>query len=146
MIKKLKEMYKKYEEIIMYLIIGGLTTLVNILVYFLVTHTFLNPGDKLELQIAEVISWTVAVVFAYYTNHKYVFKRKNEASLKEAISFFTSRLTTLVIEMIIMYIFVSELKFDDKIIKIIAQIVVIVLNYVFSKFIVFKKEKNSNLK
>ena len=144
MIKKLKEMYKKYEEIIMYLIIGGITTLVNILIYFLVTHTFLNPGDKLELQIAEVISWTVAVVFAYYTNRKYVFKRKNEASLKEAISFFTSRLTTLVIEMIIMYIFVSELKFDDKIIKIIAQIVVIVLNYVFSKFIVFKKEKNSN--
>ena len=82
-------MYKKYEEIIMYLIIGGLTTLVNIRVYFLVTHTFLNPGDKLELQIAEVISWTVAVIFAYYTNRKYFFKRKNEASLKEAISFFT---------------------------------------------------------
>ena len=143
MIKKLKEMYKKYEEIIMYLIIGGLTTLVNILVYFLVTHTFLNPGDKLELQIAEVISWIVAVVFAYYTNRKYVFRRKNKASLKEATSFFTSRLSTLLIEMLIMYIFVSELKFDDKIIKIIAQIVVIVLNYVFSKFIVFKKEKNS---
>ena len=143
MIKKIKEITKKYEEIIAYLIIGALTTLVNILVYYLVTHTFLNPGDKLELQIAEIISWVVAVLFAYYTNRKYVFRRKNNATAKEAISFFASRLSTLLIEMVIMYIFVSELKFDDKIIKIIAQVVVIVLNYVFSKFIVFKKEKNS---
>ena len=144
MIKKIKEMYKKYEEIILYLIIGGLTTLVNILVYYLVTHSFLNPNDKIELQIAEVISWVVAVLFAYYTNRKYVFKKNNKANIKEATSFFSSRLTTLLIEMLIMYIFVSELKFDDKIIKIIAQVVVIILNYVFSKFFVFKKEKNKS--
>lgn len=141
MIDKIKYLYKKYNEIIMYLIIGGLTTLINILAYFLVTHAFLNPKDKLELQIAEVIAWIIAVIFAYYTNKKYVFKVKRNKTLKEALSFFSSRIVTLLIEMVIMYIFVSLLNFDDKIIKIIAQIIVIILNYVFSKFIVFKKEK-----
>ena len=141
MIDKIKNLYKKYNEIIMYLIIGGLTTLINIFAYFLVTHAFLNPKDKLELQIAEVIAWIIAVIFAYYTNKKYVFKVKRNKTLKEALSFFSSRIVTLLIEMVIMYIFVSLLNFDDKIIKIIAQIIVIILNYVFSKFIVFKKEK-----
>lgn len=139
MIKKIKEYYFKYEEVIWYLIIGGLTTLINILSYFLVTQTFLNPTDKLELQIAEVISWIVAVVFAYFTNRKYVFKKKNNISIKEMTSFFGSRIVTLLIEMILMYIFVSLLKYNDKIIKIIIQLIVIVLNYIFSKFIVFRK-------
>ena len=139
MIEKIKKLYKKYDEIIMYLIIGGLTTFINIATYFLVTHTFLDPKDKLELQIAEVIAWIVAVVFAYYTNKIYVFKAKENKSLKEALSFFSSRIVTLVIEMAIMYIFVSLLGFNDGIIKIIAQIIVIVLNYIFSKFFVFKK-------
>ncbi len=142
MIAKIKSLYKKYDEIIMYLIIGGLTTLINILAYFLVTNSFLNPKDKLELQIAEVIAWVVAVIFAYYTNKKYVFKVKSGKSLKEALSFFSSRIVTLLIEMAIMYIFVSLLNFNDKIIKIVAQVIVIILNYLFSKFIVFKKENN----
>ena len=142
MIAKIKSLYKKYDEIIMYLIIGGLTTLINILAYFLVTNSFLNPKDKLELQIAEVIAWVVAVIFAYYTNKKYVFKVKSGKSLKEALSFFSSRIVTLLIEMAIMYIFVSLLNFNDKIIKIVAQVIVIILNYLFSKFIVFKKKNN----
>ena len=143
MIIKIKELYQKYEEIIIYLIIGFLTTLVNLGTYYLVTHTFLNPQDKLELQIAEVISWIVAVIFAYYTNRKYVFKKQDKANMKEAISFFSARLSTLLMEMLIMYVFVSLLHFDDKIIKVISQILVIVANYVLSKFIVFKPKKFS---
>ena len=143
MIIKIKELYQKYEEIIIYLIIGFLTTLVNLGTYYLVTHTFLNPQDKLELQIAEVISWIVAVIFAYYTNRKYVFKKQDKASMKEAISFFSARLSTLLMEMLIMYIFVSLLHFDDKIIKVISQVLVIVANYILSKFIVFKQKKFS---
>ena len=143
MIIKIKKLYQKYEEIIIYLIIGILTTLVNLGTYYLVTHTFLNPQDKLELQIAEVISWIVAVIFAYYTNRKYVFKKQDKANMKEAISFFSARLSTLLMEMLIMYVFVSLLHFDDKIIKVISQILVIVANYVLSKFIVFKPKKFS---
>ena len=139
MIIKIKNLYHKYEELFWYLVIGVLTTLVNFIVYFSVTHTFLNPNDKLELQIAEVLSWVVAVLFAYFTNRKYVFKKKEAKSWKEFFSFVSSRITTLLIEMLIMYIFVSILHFNDRIIKIIAQVVVIVLNYVLSKFIVFKK-------
>ncbi len=140
MISKIKKIYYKYEEIIWYLIIGGLTTLVSILTYYAVTHSLLNPEDKLELQIAEIISWIAAVLFAYFTNRKYVFKKKNKISWQEFFSFVSSRISTLLIEMLIMYIFVSILHMDDKVIKIIAQVVVIILNYVLSKFIVFKKK------
>ena len=142
MIDSIKKIYNKYDEVIRYLIIGGLTTLINIVAYFTVTHTFLNPQDKLELQIAEVISWVVAVIFAYYTNRLIVFKMKNNKSLKEAFKFFSSRIVTLLIEMLIMYIFVSLLGFNDQVIKIVTQIIVIILNYLFSKFIVFKKKNN----
>ena len=135
---KIKVLYNKYSEIIRYLIIGVLTTLISILVYYLITKTLFNPQDKIELQIADIISWIAAVTFAFFTNKIIVFKRKNKTSLKEVFSFFSSRIITLLIEMLIMFIFVSLLGFNDKIIKIIAQVIVIILNYVFSKFIVFK--------
>ena len=146
MLNKIKDLYNKYSEIIRYLIIGGLTTIISIAVYYVVTKTFLNPQDKLELQIAEVISWIVAVTFAYFTNKIIVFKIKEKSTFKEALSFFSSRIVTLLIEMLIMYIFVSLLGFNDKIIKIIAQFIVIILNYIFSKFIVFKKIKENDKK
>ena len=140
MLTKAKEIYKKYKQIINYLIIGGLTTLVNLLVYYSLTLFVLNPENGLDLQIANVVAWTVAVVFAYFTNRKYVFESK-EKTLKEAIKFFISRLSTLFIDMGLMYLLVTRLHFNDKIIKVIVQIIVIVLNYVFSKFFVFKGDK-----
>ena len=139
MVVKIKKLFNKYEEIILYLIIGGLTTLINILTYYIVTHTFLNPLNSIELQLAEIISWFFSVVFAYFTNRAYVFKKKNNVSLKEFFYFVSSRILTLLIEMLIMYIFVSKLKLNDQVIKVIAQIVVIVLNFIFSKFLVFKE-------
>lgn len=145
MVEKIKKKYVKYAEIIRYLIIGGLTTLISILTYFVVTHSFLNPQDKIELQIAEIISWVLAVTFAYFTNKKYVFRVEKNYSVKEVISFFSSRVATLLIEMLIMYIFVSVLHFDDKIIKIISQVIVIILNYLFSKFLVFRKKVKKNI-
>ena len=138
---KVKEIYLKYKEIINYLIIGALTTLVSLLIYYSLTLTILNPDNALDLQIANVISWTGAVIFAYFTNRKYVFESKNKG-MSEIIKFFLSRFGTLLIDMGIMYIFVTKLNFNDKIMKIISQIVVIVLNYILSKFIVFKGDKN----
>ena len=84
------------------------------------------------------LSWIFAVFFAYFTNKKYVFEC-NRKDKKEIIKFFLSRIGTLLLDMVIMYIFVSQLKFNDKVMKIISQVCVIVLNYVLSKFIVFKK-------
>lgn len=135
------KIYKKYEELINYLIIGILTTVVSLATYYLLTLTILDANNKVYLQIANIISWLASVTFAYFTNRKYVFKVKNKSNIKECLNFYMSRISTLIIDMIIMYIFVSILKFDNKIVKLIAQVVIIILNYILSKFIVFKSSK-----
>ena len=86
--KKIKELYYKYEEIISYLIVGGLTTVVSLATYYLLVYTILNPKEAVELQIANIISWIASVTFAYFTNRKYVFKTKEKISIKEGINFY----------------------------------------------------------
>ena len=144
MINKIKKIYLKYKEIINYLIFGVLTTIVSLLTYYLLVFTILDPNKAIELQIANIISWITCVTFAYITNRKYVFNSKNKNIIKEVIKFYSSRLTTLFLDMILMYIFVTKLEFNDKIIKIIIQIIIIILNYILSKLLVFKKNKEEN--
>ena len=143
--KKLKELYNKYEEIINYLIIGGLTTLVSLAVKYALLFTILDAKDALELQIAVIISWICAVAFAYVTNRIIVFKSKSKEILKEIVSFVSSRLLTLGLEMLLMWFFVTLLKLNSDtwviVWTIVCQVLVIVLNYVFSKLFVFKKGK-----
>ncbi len=134
-------LYNKNKEIINYLIIGVLTTIVSLVSYYLLTITILDPLNVIELQIANIISWILSVLFAYVTNRKYVFVSKNKNIKKEISKFVSSRLTTLFIDMLLMALFVSILNFNDKIIKLIVQIIVIVLNYIFSKLFVFKEQK-----
>lgn len=141
---KIKELLIKYEEIIRYLIIGVLTTVVSLATYYLLTLTIFDPNVSIELQITNIISWIVSVTFAYFTNRKYVFKLKEKKNIKEASKFYLSRLTTLLLDMLLMQIFVIRLKFNDKIIKLIVQFVVIVLNYILSKFLVFKSKVKNN--
>ena len=135
----MKKMLKKYEEIIRYLIVGVLTTVVSLIIYYGLTLTILNPLNAIELQIANVISWIGAVLFAYFTNRKYVFQKNDKSTLKEFLSFTISRVGTLLVDMILMYLLVSVIKFNDKIAKLFVQFVVIVLNYILSKFFVFNK-------
>lgn len=136
----MKELIKKYGEIINYLVVGVLTTLVSLGTYYILVYTVFDPNVALELQITNIISWIVSVTFAYFTNRKYVFKTNKNMSFKEVVKFYLSRVSTLILDMLMMYVLVSLLKFNDKIIKLIVQIIVIVLNYVLSKFIVFKKK------
>lgn len=138
--KSIKELFYKYEEIISYLIVGGLTTMVSLITYYLLVYTILDPNIGIELQIANIVSWIFSVTFAYFTNRKYVFKSKNKISFKEGISFYISRIGTLFLDMLMMYVFVTVLGFNDKIIKFVVQIIVIILNYILSKFIAFKKK------
>lgn len=140
----IKKIYIKHKEIINYLIFGVLTTIVSLSTYYLLVLTILNPNNSLELQIANIISWIAAVTFAYITNRKYVFNSKNKNIIKEIIKFYSSRLTTLFLDMIIMFIFVTLLSFNDKIIKIFVQIIVTISNYILSKLLVFKKEVYRN--
>lgn len=138
---KLKELYKKHKEIIKYVIVGVLTTIVSLVVYYGLVFTILDPKKALMLQIANVVSWIAAVTFAFITNRKFVFESKNKNWFIEAVKFYASRLLTLFVDMGLMFILVTLLKFDDKICKIIVQFVILVLNYILSKFLVFIKKE-----
>ena len=138
-------MKKRSKEIILYIIFGLLTTLINILTYYILTLTILNPSNSIELQIANIISWITCITFAYFTNKKYVFNSEEKNITKEISKFYTARLFTLLIDMFLMYILVTKLKLNDKIIKIIIQIIIVITNYLLSKLIVFKKNYKEHL-
>lgn len=137
---KIIELYKKYKEIINYLIFGVLTTVVSLATYWICTYTFLDPEINWQLQLANIISWILAVAFAYFTNRKYVFESTETNKLKEGAKFAGSRLTTLVLDMVVMWIGVSVLNFSDKIIKLVSQVLIIIGNYIISKLFVFKNK------
>ncbi len=140
MMKKIFELYKKYKEIINYLIFGFLSTMVNLITYYICVTTILNPDNPVELQIANITAWVVAVIFAYIVNRKFVYESKEKNKVKEATKFISSRLLTLFLDMFVMWLGVSVMKINDKIIKIISQILVIIGNYFISKLFVFKKK------
>lgn len=131
------KIYKRYEEIINYLFFGVLTTLVSILSYALFTRIF-----DLNIYVSNIFSWIMAVTFAFFTNKIYVFKSKENKLIDQMIKFYLSRLASLIIELVIMYLMVDILNINDMISKIIVQFIVIVLNYIFSKVFVFKNKKD----
>ena len=141
---KILKLYKEHREIANYLIVGGLTTLVSLVVKYALLFTILDATNGIQLQIAVIISWIISVAFAYWANRKYVFESKSKDYLKEIGLFVSSRISTLLLDMFIMWFFVTLLKLNTQvwviIWTIISQILVIVLNYILSKFIVFKKK------
>ena len=137
---KIIELYKKYAEIINYLIVGALTTLVSIAIYGIFTKIF-----HVNYMLSNIISWIGSVSFAYITNKIFVFKSKCEnkkAILIEIYQFFKYRFLSLIIDILLMYAFVEILNIDDMISKIIVQVIVIALNYIFSKLFVFKNKES----
>ena len=132
---------ENYREILRYLIVGGLTTLVSLGVYYGLTMTVLDPENGIQLQIANIISWIAAVTFAYFANRIFVFRSRNKNMLQEAAAFFAARIGTLLMDMGIMFVFVTLLGFSDRIMKLVVQVVVTIANYVFSKLMVFRKKE-----
>ena len=132
--RKLWEFYRNHLEVINYLFIGGCTTIISILSYAL----FAKVCD-LDLVVSNVLSWIIAVLFAYFTNRVIVFNSKNKNYFKEFISFTGSRVITLVLDTLLMILFVKTLNINDMIAKVIVQVVVIIGNYLISKLLVFKK-------
>ncbi|MGI5989749.1 MAG: GtrA family protein [Lachnospiraceae bacterium] len=141
--KTLKRLYNKYREIASYLIFGVLTTVVSLGVYYGLSSTVLNPDDPVQLQAANVISWIAAVTFAYITNRIFVFHSHDRHILREAASFYGARVLTLLMDMGIMFVTVTLLHMNDKIAKLIVQVVVTIANYVFSKLLVFRKKRQT---
>lgn len=141
--KKIIALYQKYREIANYLVVGGLTTVVSLAIKYALLFTFLNAEDGLQLQIAVIASWVGSVLFAYWANRKYVFESKSAKILKEFSLFVSSRVSTLLLDMFIMWFFVTLLALNSDAWvfawTLVSQILIIIGNYVLSKFIVFKK-------
>ena len=134
-------MKERWFEILRYLIVGGLTTVVALAVYYGLVFTVLDPEKALELQAANIISWVAAVAFAYVTNRIFVFRSRSAKILKELSAFVSARVATLIMDMVIMFAGVTILGWNDKLVKLfIVQPLMIIGNYLFSKFIVFRKE------
>lgn len=136
--------YHKNEELWNYLIVGGLTTVVSIVVKWGLYFTILDVNNKLDAQIGVCVSWVCAVAFAYVTNRIYVFKSKNKNIMKEISEFVGARLLTLGMEMVLTYVFFNLLGLTSNvwivITTFIIQVLIMVLNYVFSKLFVFKNK------
>ena len=135
----MKELIEKSKSVISYLFFGVCTTLINLITYYLCAHIL-----NLSTVISTVAAWIIAVVFAYITNKIWVFECKSwekRVLLKEITSFFTCRLLTGLLDIIIMAVCVDVLHFNDMIIKIVSNVLVIVLNYIASKLVIFKRSK-----
>lgn len=137
----LKKYYSKYKEIVNYVIVGGMTTLVSLGSYYLMVITAFDPQNAIQLQAANIISWVAAVTFAYFTNRVFVFDSKNKNKVLEAASFVATRLMSLLLDMFFMFLFVTVIMINDKLAKIMVQFVVMLTNYLLSKFFVFRKRK-----
>lgn len=127
---------KKYKEILSYIFWGGVTTLINLGGYFLLTRFF-----GVGYLPASIMAWITATTFSYLANKFLVFQKKSADSIeivKENIIFYISRIVSCVVDISILYIFVGLLGFPDAIIKMLSNAVAVVLNYVFSKWIIFR--------
>lgn len=128
---------KKYKETIMYLTFGVFTVVVNIFVY-----AFLTRITKLDFMLSNCIAWVAAVLFAYITNKFFVFESKDikiNFLIKEFSSFVSCRLLSGIMEMVIMYIMIDIMFMNDFVVKIFTNILVIILNYILSKLVIFKE-------
>lgn len=147
---KIKELCLKYREVIMYLIFGGLTTLVNFIV-FAALRSF-----GAALLPTNIAAWICAVLFAYITNKKWVFRSHaadNRELFREIISFYGARIFSLLVELALFWlwtdiILISNPEMNTTLyeycVKLIIQVIVIVLNYIFSKFFIFTKKKKDD--
>lgn len=150
----IKKLFLKYKEIISYVFFGVLATIVNLVSFKLFE---LVLGERLYL-VTNVVSWLITVIFAYFTNKLWVFESKSwkaNVVIKELIGFFGARIFSLVVEEAGLWLMIDichmgNISWDilsiningNMIAKIIMQVVVVILNYVFSKLIIFKKKKN----
>ena len=142
--------YIKNKSVLLYLFFGGLTTLVSILTFWL-AELFIRADFNVSIfgsiysakvVLSNAISWICAVLFAFFTNRIWVFNSPTDSwtgFFKQMAAFFGGRFTTFLLETAILVVFVSILNFNEMLMKIIAQLVVLVSNYVISKLIVFRK-------
>lgn len=142
--EKMQDIYYKYEEKFMYLLFGGLTTIVSILSKLIIFAVI--PGNpNWENTVGVAISWILAVTFAFFTNKKYVFKNETKTRgefWKTFFSFYGGRVATLIMEWAIFVIFCDWLDMNQTIITFLSQVLIFVANYIISKVFVFRKKSD----
>lgn len=133
---RMKDLYRKYKDVIPYMFFGVCTTIVNVAAYWISAHLMYLP-----VMVSTIIAWFLAVLFAYITNRKWVFHSKVRVPgeiMREMVSFFMCRLVTGVVDWMCMFFLVGLFGLNDVIIKFIDNVVVIILNYVASKLVIFR--------
>lgn len=138
----LKGLIEKYRDFIVYAFFGMCTTIVNVIVYCISARVI-----GLGTVSSTVVAWIFAVLFAFFTNKLWVFNSKSwekKLVVRELSSFYLCRLSTGALDVAIMFVCVDILGWNDLIMKIISNVIVIILNYVASKFIIFKKGSKVN--
>lgn len=136
---KILNLYNQFKEQILYIVFGVLTTAINIIAFFVCSRII-----NLSLIPSNIIAWILSVLFAFVTNKIYVFNSKNcsfSIVLRELIDFIVARGATGILDLGLMYLFVSIIGIEDMVSKIIINIIVIILNYILSKLYVFKHKK-----
>lgn len=126
----------QHKNVILYIFFGGLTTLVNIIIYY-----FAVSYIKLSMFSSVIIAWILAVLFAYLTNRQWIFKSSKNTQMgiiKECLTFYWYRILTGLLDIVIMWLGVELLALNDIFVKTASNIIVIVLNYLASKFMIFK--------
>lgn len=127
-------MNKLSKEIVLYLIFGIATTIINIVMFNMLRRIDFN------ILISNTIAWFISVLFAYMTNKRYVFESKNEDK-SEIFLFFSSRFFSLILDNICILLLIKVLLINELYSKIFVNIVVIIINYLLSKLVVFKEKK-----
>lgn len=133
-LKRLFPFYNRYKEQLLYLFFGVLTTLINLIAFWIFVS-----GFNISVLGANILAWIVAVIFAYITNRKWVFDSNQSSIIKEAISFAVGRLATLVMEEVVLWVGIGLIHVNAFVVKMIAQVMVVIGNYVISKFVVFRR-------
>ena len=137
LLRRWQPLYQKHKAVLLYLLFGGLTTVISIGTFWL-GHSVLQLNEH----FANVVSWVLAVLFAFLTNRVWVFSAPTDnakAFWKQLFRFYGGRLTTLAVEELLLFVFITVLKINGMAVKVGAQIAVLILNFVVSKWFVFKK-------
>lgn len=134
----MKELFHKYKEVISYLFFGVATTIVNLVVFFVCKDIL-----GIDYKISNAIGWFLSVLFAFFTNKYFVFASKHQnlgTFFREMLLFYWYRVLSFVVDMALMILMIEMMNISDFWAKMVTQVAVVVLNYFFSKFFIFKKK------
>lgn len=133
--------YDNHKDIVLYVFFGGLTTIVSLVSFAVPIYVF-----GINEMIANTISWVLSVAFAFFTNRICVFNsptKKVSEFFIQLFSFYGGRLFSYGVEMLIIFIFITKLSYNQMLVKIVASVFVLILNYIISKWFVFRKKNHA---